>query len=70
MPRSTWHKKDGREVKDEGGGGACAGVSMQNFQIGNQSWGSEEQVECGRRHRDAVGVGDIGRLEQLIWTQL
>ena len=33
---------------------------MRDFQIGNQSWGSGEQVECGRRHRVAAGVG--GRL--------
>ena len=60
VPRSAWHKDEEREVKDEGGGDAHTGVSVRDFQIGNQSWGSDEQVECGRRHRVAAGVG--GRL--------
>ena len=33
---------------------------MRDFQIGNQSWGSGEQVECGRRHKAVAGAG--GRL--------
>ncbi|KAL6350127.1 hypothetical protein AAG906_004065 [Vitis piasezkii] len=60
VSRSAWHKDEGWEVRDEGGGDAHAGVSVRDFQIGNQSWGSDEQVECGRRHRAAAGVG--GRL--------
>ena len=33
---------------------------MRDFQIGNQSWESDEQVESGRRHKAVAGAG--GRL--------
>ncbi|RVW99755.1 hypothetical protein CK203_029302 [Vitis vinifera] len=55
-----------REVRDEGVGGAHASESVQETQLGDQSWGSEEQIEYGRRNRGAVGV--MGR--QTKWTDL
>ena len=56
VARFAWHKYEGREVRDKGGDDARAGVSVRDFQIGIQSWGTNEQVECGRRHRVAVDV--------------
>ena len=47
-------------------GGAHASESVQETQLGDQSWGSEEQIEYGRRNRGAVGV--MGR--QTKWTDL
>ena len=60
MSRSVWHKLEGREVRDEGGGEARAGSSVGDVQIGNQYRRADAQVECGKRHRAAAGAG--GRL--------
>ena len=60
MPRSEFYKSVGHEVKDKGVGGACVGESVRETQLGDQSWGLEEQVEYGRRNRGSVGV--VGRL--------
>ena len=57
MSRSVWHKLEGREVRDEGGGEARAGSSVGDVQIGNQYRRADAQVECGKRHRAAAGAG-------------
>ena len=64
VARFAWHKYEGREVRDKGGDDARAGVSVRDFQIGIQSWGTDEQVECGRRHRAAMDAE--GRLASVV----
>ena len=55
VPWSKFCKSAGREVRDEGVGGTCAGGSVWETQHVVQSWGSEEQFEYGRRNRGAAG---------------
>ena len=54
VARSAWYKDEGRKDRDEGGGDARASVSVRDFQIDMQSRGTDEQVVCGKRHRDAA----------------
>ena len=42
MARFAWYKDEERENRDEGGGDARVGVSMQYFQIHMQSQGIDE----------------------------
>ena len=54
VARSAWYKDEEREDRDEGECDARVSVSVRDFQINMQPQGTDEQIVCGKRHRNAA----------------